>query len=971
MNIKEYLHNTKIATSVNENLITQELEEIHISQLEHPILLRKSTSDRAMFDQVIANNDYKHLHFTEKPQIIIDGGCNIGLFSILMKHNFPESKIIAIEPDPSNFQMCQKNLQYYDNIELLNMGIWWRSARLSIVTSDNTVGNFAHCGFRVQEDMNGAIDAISISDILQRYDLNYIDVLKLDIETSEKYIFENDYEEWLPKVKMLVIEFHDNYLPGCAKAFFTALNKVVKNYSYSITGENTVIVNIDAVKASKNVKSKPLLIQSSTTSSEKGEMSKKPLVSFIMPVYNAEMFVVETINSILQQTYTNWECVIVDDCSTDDSYNVIHDYLLHLPAEMKSKFKILQNKENLRKPRTVNYGVSQSNGELIFVMDNDDLLMPMMLQKFVDKFLETGADVGSCYQHSFEATSYLIRCGEGGVFSYSPWTPVIWRLMLTRRAFDAVGGYAANVDAMDDYEITIRLRTHKYDKAFTIPEVLYLWREQQKVEDMVGSTQLSSYSQKNKYQQNAQAILNSREFYHPLYIRWAEEILAGSEEARKVFPIYNDAGVIIEFNRIVPQFTDLLAYYYKNAPDALELMERQLNEKIVPAIKRQEYRKLIPFTMPDGNMIDLELLLVNGNASYVLVIGHKESVMKEDLSQVYRGGHLHNHLVSVIIPMYNTEKYIVECVESVINQTYTNWECVIVDDCSTDGSLYVLKDYVSHLPTELRNKFKILQNERNSKISATRNYAIQESSGYYVFPVDSDDYIEKNCLEEFIIAFSEKDVDVVSCYQRRFGAVNSVHSPITLVDYTPWITTLWRICFRKDMYEKVGGYSKEQQVLEDAELPVRFYRYGYTKGYCVPKILYNWRFHATNNAVHASDMKYFINYARMVLHNNELYNKYYLVWAEEVLKGNKAAMTLQKESWIIPDFIDLLHFFEVGNWDTIRKELENKYIPRLHKQEFFKRIPVTMPNGSAIDLEYFCINDGVDGMPIGFTIGHK
>ena len=67
----------------------------------------------------------------------------------------------------------------------------------------------------------------------------------MDIETSEKQVFSSHYEEWLPKVKNIVIEFHDFLLDGCSKTFFTAINRCIDNYEFLAKGENVIIRNKD------------------------------------------------------------------------------------------------------------------------------------------------------------------------------------------------------------------------------------------------------------------------------------------------------------------------------------------------------------------------------------------------------------------------------------------------------------------------------------------------------------------------------------------------------------------------------------------------------------------------------------------------------------------------------------------------------------------------------------------------------
>lgn len=98
----------------------------------------------------------------------------------------------------------------------------------------------------VEEDViAGNVNAISITSLLEKHHIQCVDILKLDIETSEKQVFMQNYEAWLPRVKMIIIEFHDRIEEGCARPFFVAINKHFSKYNYSTQGENTIIVNKD------------------------------------------------------------------------------------------------------------------------------------------------------------------------------------------------------------------------------------------------------------------------------------------------------------------------------------------------------------------------------------------------------------------------------------------------------------------------------------------------------------------------------------------------------------------------------------------------------------------------------------------------------------------------------------------------------------------------------------------------------
>jgi hypothetical protein len=80
--------------------------------------------------------------------------------------------------------------------------------------------------------------------LLAKYALQKIDVLKLDIETSEKQLFANNFESWLPKVRTIIIELHDNAEKGCSKVFFEAIHQSFANYNLSVKGENIIIEQV-------------------------------------------------------------------------------------------------------------------------------------------------------------------------------------------------------------------------------------------------------------------------------------------------------------------------------------------------------------------------------------------------------------------------------------------------------------------------------------------------------------------------------------------------------------------------------------------------------------------------------------------------------------------------------------------------------------------------------------------------------
>ena len=99
--------------------------------------------------------------------------------------------------------------------------------------------------------------------------------------------------------------------------------------------------------------------------------------------------------------------------------------------------------------------------------------------------------------------------------------------------------------------------------------------------------------------------------------------------------------------------------------------------------------------------------------------------------------------VSVIIPVFNTEKYLTKCLDSVCNQTLSDIEIICVDDCSTDNSLNILKEYASK-----DNRIKLIEFKENKGAAVARNTGIIEAKGEYVGFIDSDDYVDLDFYEK-------------------------------------------------------------------------------------------------------------------------------------------------------------------------------------------------------------------------------
>jgi len=206
-------------------------------RFENTILLRTGTSDFRLYHDIFFNSQY-NISLQENPKVIVDAGANIGLSVLFFAHKYPNAKIIAIEPESSNFDLLKHNTRNYPNIICLKKGLWYKKCFLKI--DDTSIDKWAFTLTEVEENEGkDLIDAISLDDIFLMYGLSKIDLIKIDVEGSEKEIFEHISVDTLSKINAVIIETHDRMKDFTTKAVFTALAPF--NYNVSISGDSMFI----------------------------------------------------------------------------------------------------------------------------------------------------------------------------------------------------------------------------------------------------------------------------------------------------------------------------------------------------------------------------------------------------------------------------------------------------------------------------------------------------------------------------------------------------------------------------------------------------------------------------------------------------------------------------------------------------------------------------------------------------------
>ena len=201
----------------------------------HPVFVRRNTTDMWTFDQIFVDHEYRCIDHLTNVRTIVDAGANVGYSSAYFLTQFPQARIIAIEPDQANFEALQRNLAPWgDRVTCLNAALWSKPARLSFRQQTMEPGD--EWGRQV-EPGTGDVEAVDIPYILETFGVIEINVVKIDIEGSEKEVFASDVS-WLDKVCNIVIELHDD---EDRRVFHNAI--AYRNFALSRCEELTVCLS--------------------------------------------------------------------------------------------------------------------------------------------------------------------------------------------------------------------------------------------------------------------------------------------------------------------------------------------------------------------------------------------------------------------------------------------------------------------------------------------------------------------------------------------------------------------------------------------------------------------------------------------------------------------------------------------------------------------------------------------------------
>lgn len=232
-----------------------------------------------------------------------------------------------------------------------------------------------------------------------------------------------------------------------------------------------------------------------------------------------------------------------------------------------------------------------------------------------------------------------------------------------------------------------------------------------------------------------------------------------------------------------------------------------------------------------------------------------------------------NPLVSIIVPCYNQAQYLEESLQSILDQNYIHWECIIVNDGSPDHTETVARKW------ESKDSRFIYLHKENGGVSSARNLGIQKAKAAFILTLDADDKYEATFLEKALtLLLANDELGIVSSWGKYFTNDKQlqVYKSIgkSTVDFLFHNAAVGTSLFRKACWEQVGGYDEHpENGLEDWEFYLRVCALGW-KVHIIEEVLFFYRQHGTSRTIEVNK-KYNQAKKHLYIKNKEIYCLHY------------------------------------------------------------------------------------------------
>ncbi len=639
-------------------------------------------------------------------------------------------------------------------------------------------------------------------------------------------------------------------------------------------------------------------------------------VTLAVVTYNRAKTIGRALESALNQSRPADEILVVDDGSEDKTAEVV--------AAFRSPRIRYIRKEHSGAPQTRNRAVAEASGDFVLWLDSDDCLPPHTVASHLAALRRTpDADVlyGNLlivdedlkpqkewiYPDYYGCNNRLLARMVRGNCLPNPGT------MIRKSCFCRFGGYDESFRRAHDYEFWSRLAKDAVFKHSGA--VVCNWR--------VHANSLSAHGQGPETSYEARVVQGMLKRY-PLEDLYPDIMSAmeDRDEARATC-YWQAASTFLEFKDIENVVTSLQKSYECCPSEEVQALlsyitkgksshPSGLPESVIAAFNRLKHPPV-----PDPEDFD-EAYYLESYPDIAQAVA--KGVFRSGWEHFARFGRFSNRLlarttwnlsfhgssgasppqVSVVIPCYNHAHYLREAVQSVLRQTYRDWEILVVNDGSTDDTGRVARSLIQEHGSR---RIHLIEKE-NGGLAEARNVGVRKSRGKYILPLDADDLLEPTMIEECVrILDQNPGVAIAYTDVRQFGAVERV-VPSVPYDFKLLCHMNFMCCsslYRREAFDAVGGYNPNMvRGYEDWDFWIGCGEKGFF-GEHVPKALFLYRRNA--NSMVTESQKYDRELkARIVLNHPAVFSPEQLSWAKGVEAKDPRIMALPDQPHFIPLF---------------------------------------------------------------------
>ncbi len=484
-------------------------------------------------------------------------------------------------------------------------------------------------------------------------------------------------------------------------------------------------------------------------------------VSVIIPVYNAERHIRQCLNSILNQTLGSIEVICVDDGSSDSSVEIIKEF-----AAGDNRVKLI-TQSNSYAGAARNNGMKNAVGEYLAFLDADDFFEPDMLLEMYEKCVEDNAEICLCSgriyneqsgefsdaphylntKHLCEKTPFSAHDAAEKIFNMvapAPWTKMFKKDFIEREGIE----FQTTKKANDVFFVYSALAAANAITYVNKPFANYRTGNGESLQGATGALSLDFYTALFALKKELQKRGTFADF---------ERSFANRALATCLYAL-DRSDVKENFQTVADKLKG--SYFYN-----LSILGHSRGYFYL----KKDYDRLMHIMQTPS-----EQLWEERNSGDTVEKREKLNIDEwHSPIEIGQGG----TKVSVIVPVYNTQEYLAQCLDSVIGGTLEDIEIICVDDGSTDGSREILNEYASR-----DGRIKVLAKE-NGGLSSARNAGLAEAAGEYVLFLDSDDYIEPRALEYLYAEAKSDNLDQLFFCAKSFYDDNEKSSEEAAPDY--------------------------------------------------------------------------------------------------------------------------------------------------------------------------------------------